>query len=318
MDGLTLITGGLTEPDHSGDTGWRIAGVQEATESALISIPKMVEIPASTFRMGSPGSFTADAAEEEGRNPDEFGHTVTISRAYHLGTTEVTFAQWTGVREWASRNGYTDLPVGRNGVGGDGSGQHPVTEVNWRDIAKWCNALSEKDGRTPVYTVDGNIFKTGYSDRVECNWDENGFRLPTEAEWEYACRAGTTRAFYTGSMTERFCELDSNLDRAGWYCGNSGDKTHPVGEKEKNDFGLFDMHGNVWEWCWDWYGIYRLQSSAQIDPKGEDRNFSFNRVRRGGSWSSNARYCRSAYRSWAAPSFRDSFQGFRLCLRSSF
>ena len=267
---------------------------------------EFVSIPNGSFTMGSP-------EDELGRSDDETQHSVIISRGFLLGATEVTYAQWNSLLVWAVGNGYTDLATGGKGAYGGSTEKHPVTEVNWYDVVKWCNALSEKDGRTPVYTVDGSVLKTGTHNRVECNWDGNGYRLPTEAEWEYACRAGTMTAFYTGKIAKLECEFDPNLDRAGWYCRNYGDNTHPVGEKEKNNFGLSDMHGSVWEWCWDRLGDYG--SSTSPDPKGSDEGFR--RMMRGGSWGSYSQQCRSAYRGNGNVLFRSRAKGFRLCLRSS-
>jgi formylglycine-generating enzyme required for sulfatase activity len=134
------------------------------------------------------------------------------------------------------------------------------------------------------------------------------YRLPTEAEWEYACRAGTTTAFANGDITELKCGHDPNLAAMGCYCGNSGDKTHPVAQKKPNAWGLYDMHGNVWEWCDDWYGNY--SNSHVTDPKGPSSGRS--RVLRGGYWSHYAGYCRSAIRSGCSPGGRSSGVGFRI------
>jgi formylglycine-generating enzyme required for sulfatase activity len=131
-----------------------------------------------------------------------------------------------------------------------------------------------------------------------------GLQLPSESQWEYACRAGTTTRYFTG-------DSQADLDQAGWYAGNSGDKLHPVGGKEPNAFGLYDMHGNVWEWCEDqWHESYEgapKDGSAWVDrEKGADRVF------RGGAWCIIAVICRSAYRDWDRPDNRDDGLGFRL------
>ena len=134
-----------------------------------------------------------------------------------------------------------------------------------------------------------------------------GYRLPTEAEWEYAARAGTTSALYTGGLTLRGERHGPELDAIAWYGGNSGRKTHPVGRKQPNAWGLYDMLGNVWEWTWDWKGSY--SSSASKNPTGPATG-SY-RVYRGCGWYYNARYCRAADRNWNAPVGRSLLLGFR-------
>ena len=165
----------------------------------------------------------------------------------------------------------------------------PVESVSWIDVQDFITVLSAMDGRT--------------------------YRLPTEAEWEYAARANYPSAFYNGGITEDGCtSLDPNLDQIGWYCGNDdvdgSSTTHPVAQKEPNAWGLYDMSGNVREWCQDWYSTY--PSGAVSDPTGPADGWR--RVLRGGSWSSYAKHCRSAYRGYDGPSDRSSRNGFRLAL----
>jgi formylglycine-generating enzyme required for sulfatase activity len=169
-------------------------------------------------------------------------------------------------------------------------GRRPVENVSWYDAIKCANALSRKQGLKEVYTIDG--------ENVEADWSANGWRLPTEAEWEYAARAGTDFK-YSGS---------NNLDEVGWYDDNSGDETHRVGEKKPNGWGLYDMSGNVFEWCWDWRGRY--PSSKQTDPKGP-KTGSY-RVCRGGSWSRDAESARVSCRDYNIPSRRRFNLGFRF------
>lgn len=145
------------------------------------------------------------------------------------------------------------------------------------------------------------------------DWSADGYRLPTEAEWEYACRAETATAFHTGGITYADSSpLDSNLNLAGWYGGNSENATHPVGSKLANAFGLFDMHGNVREWCWDWYGPYE---GNVVDPKGP--NTGEIRVFRGGSWGEGASECRAANRDGFSPIPATDNYGFRVALNST-
>ncbi|MGC9450038.1 MAG: formylglycine-generating enzyme family protein [Oceanipulchritudo sp.] len=287
---------GTDSPDYYGSNmRFRVT----ASESGGPAPEGFSRIPAGTFTMGSPTS-------ELGRYSNETQHTVTLTRAFYLQQTEVTKAQWDAVAAQGPGRGYTDLPVGRNGYNGDASGTHPVTEVSWYDVVKWLNLKSELEGLTPCYTVSSATYKTGQSTPV-CNFNATGYRLPTESEWEYACRAGTTTAFYSGPITYTGTSpLDPNLDQIGWYGGNSGINTHPVGGKQPNAWGLYDMSGNVYEWCWDWYATY---PGTVTDPTGPASGTY--RVIRGGDFISYARYCRSAFRYDYYPDFRYYYLGFR-------
>jgi formylglycine-generating enzyme required for sulfatase activity len=166
----------------------------------------------------------------------------------------------------------------------------PVEQVSWFDAVEYCNTLSLKEGLTPAYTINGNT--------VSWDPDTNGYRLPTEAEWEYACRAGTQTPFYNGT----------SVDEAGWHSGNSEGRTHPVGKKQPNLWGLYDMHGNVLEWCWDWLEDYPYKT--QTNPQGVSSRAS--RAYRGGCWYFSANQLRSAFRFGNRPALRSLIVGFRL------
>ncbi|HUT04536.1 MAG TPA: formylglycine-generating enzyme family protein [bacterium] len=251
----------------------------------------MVPIAAGSFLMGSPD-------DELRRDPDEGPQrTVNIS-AFQMSETEVTQKQFEDVMGW--NDSY---------FSGD---DHPVERVTWFDCVSFCNELSEADGYTKCYTIS-NIGYDGdhiTSAEVTCNFGANGYRLPTEAEWEYACRAGTTTRFYTG-------DSDPDLRRAGWYFNNSGQTTHPVGEKERNAWGLYDMHGNVWEWCWDWYSsrYYGTRPDPDSDPTGASSGAV--RVLRGGGWYGLTWSCRSAGRDWPEPGYGYYGYGFRVARSSN-
>ncbi len=266
----------------------------------LLNAPPLagfVRIPAGSFPMGSP-------ADEPGRGRDETRHTVTLTRDFHLYRTEVTWAHWDGVRRWALNHGYAIPAPGDSAA----NPNHPVTNVAWHDVVKWLNAWSELEGLTPCYTVGGVVMRTGTA-APACDFDVDGFRLPTEAEWEYACRAGTTTAFYSGPMRvkpDSPGSLDPNLDPIAWYAVNSGGTTHPAGWKQPNAWGLHDMSGNVWELCWDWYGGY---GGDAVDPAGPATGLD--RVRRGGDCASLAEDCRSAVRLGIGPGFQNAHVGFR-------
>lgn len=268
-----------------------------------------------------PGSFGMGSSEDEQQfaltssepiDPsDEDRHLVSLTQGFFMGQTEVSFAEWTEVREWGLENGYTDLSVGQSG-GIDGNPEtHPVTMISWHDAVKWLNAKSERERLEPCFLIDGEPYRVGEG-VPNCDFESNGYRLPTESEWEYACRAGSSDAFYTGNITHPDSQpLDPSLDRAAWYAGNTNDSnTRPVGDlsKEANDFGLRDMHGNVAEWCWDWYGPYKRPS--MIDPVGASSGES--RVNRGGAFADGAAYCRSACRGGTTPDFSSKRLGFRI------
>ncbi len=247
-------------------------------------------IPAGSFIMGSPSG-------ELGRFDDETQHHVSISRPFMMQVTEVTQGQW------------QDL-MGYNPAHFKGCGANcPVEQVNWHEALAYANATSATEGVAQCFDC------TGSGTSVECDLkpqytkpqDCPGYRLPTEAEWEYAARAGTTTAFHTGRITGT--TTCSNMDAAGWYDSNSGSTTHAVGGKAANAWGLYDMHGNMWEWTWDWYQE-NFGSTAVTDPAGP--SYGSNRVLRGGSWRNSARYCRAASRYDNDPGSRYIFIGFRL------
>ncbi|MDP2984010.1 MAG: formylglycine-generating enzyme family protein, partial [Candidatus Latescibacter sp.] len=201
----------------------------------------------------------------DGDSDEKPVHSVTLS-AFEMSATEITQGQYKAV-------------IGSNPSRFTGDDNLPVEVVSWNEAVAFCRALSQK-------TV-------------------GEFRLPTEAEWEYACRAGTTTKYNLG-------DSESDLARAGWYHGNSGRKTHPVGQKTPNAWGLYDMHGNVWEWCNDWYGSYSLESAA--NPTGA--NIGSERVTRGGCWGNDLEgFCQSAQRGFSDPAGMHFGRGFRVIRR---
>jgi len=196
---------------------------------------------------------------------DQKAHQVTLTQAFELGVYEVTQEQYEKV-------------MGTNPSRFKGP-QNPVENVSWNDAVEFCRKLSAMPAEK----------KAGYV-----------YRLPTEAEWEYACRAGTTTMYSFG-------DSESELGAYAWYARNSGKTTHPVGGKKPNPWGLYDMHGNVWEWCQDWHGAY--PSGAVTDPTGAASGSR--RVLRGGSFSIRSSSVRSAYRTSSQPGLRNSRYGFR-------
>ena len=264
-------------------------------------------IPAGSFQMGDQSNPPVVVG------PELPVHGVFVS-AFYMAKYEVTKELWKAVREWGLTDGYTDLYYGGGGVP-----TQPVRSLTWYDMVKWCNACSEKEGLTPCYTVSGTIYKTGQSDSVVCNWAANGYRLPTEAEWEKAARGGLVGKNFPWGNTITHSQANYlstanfayDVSPTRGYHPASGPAPSPVGSFAENGYGLYDMAGNVWEWCWDWYGNYTADS--QTDPQGSATGSS--RVLRGGNWYDGANYCRTACRYPFGPSQSNSNIGFRIVRR---
>lgn len=266
----------------------------QAAELMRTSKTELVLIKGGTFTMGSPG-------DESWRKKDETQHQVTL-RDFYIGSYEVTQEQ------------YKELMGSEPGMF-KGSNL-PVENVTWFEAVLYCNALSQKEGLTPAYTVSGS------GEAMTVAWDRsaNGYRLPTEAEWEYAARAGTTTPFNTeNSVSPEEANyyghypymIEGNYFSQGKLDTKPGryrETTVAVGSFSPNKFGLYDMHGNVGEWVWDYYGPYPTE--AQNDPAGPGEG-TF-RVNRGGGWNDFAKHLRSAYRAAFSPYNKTFNIGFRL------
>jgi formylglycine-generating enzyme required for sulfatase activity len=270
----------------------------------------MVIVQGGTFKMGS----------NDGKPDESPVHEVTVN-SYYIGKTELTLGSFeefitaTNYQTDADKDGGSELSTEssvelksgvnwrcdtKGNVRGSGEKNHPVLYVSWYDAVSYCNWLSEKEGLQKAYSGSG--------DNITCDFNANGYRLPTEAEWEYAARGGKQNKGYKYSGSDSLGEI-------GWYgaFNNSGNRTKAegtseVGTKRPDGLGIHDMSGNVWEWCWDWHGEY--SSENQTNPRGA--NAGSGRVLRGGSWSSNAEYCRVAERGINDPDFRNDYNGFRL------
>jgi formylglycine-generating enzyme required for sulfatase activity len=243
-------------------------GAAQATRGNIPA--NFVRVEGGTFQMGTVSG--GESNERPVRN-------VTVS-SFHMSIHPVTQREWIEI-----------MGTNPSYFRGDNL---PVENVSWFDVIEYCNRRSQREGLTPVYSDQGI--------NITVNWNANGYRLPTEAEWEFAAKGGNTAFFiteYSGS---------NNVDAVAWFRGNSGNRTHPVGTKAPNGLGLFDMSGNVLEWVWDWYGTY--PSSAQTDPRGPGSG-SY-RVLRGGSWFLSAEFVRSVNRSSFIPNLRNIDIGFRL------
>ncbi len=241
--------------------------------------PELVVIPGGEFLMGS------SDADEQPVTDEKPQHRVAVS-TFYMARFPVTRELYRKIldkypSQWEKQG---DDPL-------------PANYVPWFDSVQFCNALSERCGLQPCYRITG--------ERVEWDRDVDGYRLPTEAEWEYAVRAGTATRWFCG-------DDESQLGCYAWYDEGSSGDVHPVGQKEPNAWGLYDMMGNVWEWCWDWYGPY--SADAVPDPVGSDR--AGRRVLRGGAYGREARDLRSARRGRDAPEVRNVVIGFR-CVRAA-
>ncbi|MCB1132332.1 MAG: formylglycine-generating enzyme family protein [Verrucomicrobiae bacterium] len=285
-------------------------GVEQAAELAKV-IHIYQRVREGTFDMGSKDS-------EPGRAANETYRPVETS-PFSIKATEVTWCEWNRVREHGKVNGYFDLSAGGNGMDGADADLNPVVEVSWWDALKWCNLKSQIESRKPCYRVKNTtgkdeIFKTGTA-VVTCDWKADGYRLPTEAEWEFACRTRNSRwTFHTGQISDTGVQpVDRNMDQAGWFAGNSEGKPHPVALKRPNAFKLHDMHGNAAEWCWDNY-TNSLGTTEAIDPKGPASGD--HRVVRGGSWNNPAANCRAASRASLSPGSKRNTVGFRIVIGS--
>ena len=235
---------------------------------------KMVLIPKGEFMMGA---LDDDIQVEENERPR---HKVILTKEIYIGIYPVTQRMWMSISE--------------NNPSYDQNPSKPVEKVSWFDAVEFCNKLSLREELEEVYVVDG--------ENVICNWSANGYRLPTEAEWEYCAR---------GSEYHRYAGSD-NVDEVAWYEGNSGGmadgESYPVGLKKANAFGLYDMSGNVSEWCWDYMEKYIIED--QKDPIGVAQGTK--RIFRGGGFDGYSWWARTSYRDAWSPDSKDVCLGFRL------
>ncbi len=243
------------------------SGVEDGSRPAESdTLRGMVQIPAGRFTMGDEDEFDAPP------------HEVSVS-SFYLGKCLVTQQEYERV-------------MGSNPSRWKGA-SNPVEQVRWSDAVKYCNKRSELEGLQPCYDLS----------TWKCDFTASGYRLPTEAEWEYACRAGTTTAYFFGSN-------DEELPNFAWYKKNSRGRPHPVQQQRANPWGLYDICGNVWEWCNDFYQVDYYQHSPSQDPRGPDAGEK--KVVRGGAWSFDAENCRSGCRYYENPGYVDACFGYDI------
>jgi formylglycine-generating enzyme required for sulfatase activity len=285
----------------------------QVTADDAASPSGMALIPAGSFTMGN------CMGSSEGYSDELPLHTVYVS-AFYMDKNLVTKSLWDTVYQWAIAHGYTF-----DYAGSGKAANHPVQTIDWYDCVKWSNARSEKEGKTPAYYTDAGLsvrYRTGQV-APYVSWS-SGYRLPTEAEWEKAARGGASgqrfpwgntisenQANYYSTGTSYYTYDMSNTGYNPVFNDGVYPYTSPVGSFAASGYGLYDMAGNVWQWCWDWWGSY--SSGAQTDPRGPASGSA--RVLRGGSWSYYAFGCRAASRcDYDDPTFSDFSLGFRSVL----
>ena len=246
---------------------------------------RLVPIEAGSFTMGT----------NEGEEDEKPAHLVRITRPFYLGKYEVTQEEYERVTK-SNPSWFSESGEGNVVAAGQDTRRMPVEQVSWLDAVKFCNALSEKENLNLFYDVDGDNVTVP-------DWNGPGYRLPTEAEWEYSCRAGKDDKYL-------FQEGATHLGEFAWYVRSSGGRVHRVSEKAANAWGLHDMHGNVWEWCFDGFADDSYRESPPTDPHGDA--WAWGRVMRGGYFDSNVLCVRTTDRCCNPRDFRAHFIGFRV------
>jgi formylglycine-generating enzyme required for sulfatase activity len=247
--------GSLTPPGAPATTQKSLQEIWNKIEEISLGLPKTVPQLSGFVTVG--GGTLPQGTQFAGQKVSTF----------YIGITEVTWSEWQNVREWAVSNGYSDLA----NIGSGLSGNHPVVDISWYDAVKWCNAKSEMEGLTPVYSYNGTILKVGdwqilgaeATDNIVMNIFANGYRLPTAVEWVGAAVGGVSGGNFTYSGS-------NDLNSVAWFASNSGNSTKTVATKNPNQLGLYDMNGNAMEWCWNRIGIGRITFGGTWDSSDVD------------------------------------------------
>jgi formylglycine-generating enzyme len=307
----------LTLPNQNYQFPLKVVGTYQGADGKAVEVasqanPPLTPAPAG-FSLIPGGSFTMGRTSGD---TDSNAPPVTVYvSAFFMANHETSKILWEEVRAWGMNNGYTDLSGG-----GSGNANHPSTSINWFDSVKWCNARSQMEGLFPVYLVDGVVFKTGVTVPT-MNSSANGYRLPTEAEWEKAARGGVSEKRYSWgkdtishsqanyyALASSYGNLSGNTGFHPFYNDSSGGiYTAPVDSFAPNGYGLFNMAGNVWEWCWDWYDLSTYTGGVSNPSGAESGSY---RIFRGGSWMTHEYDCRSANRGHFPPTYRRQDFGF--------
>lgn len=282
-----LVYGNLTIKAKAVKSGWVDSQV---VTSEYGFQTEMILVPGGTFTMGRTNGSGLD---------NELPiHSVTLP-TFYIGKYEVAQYEWLAIMG-SNPSVYVDL-------------NKPVESINWYSVLVFCNKKSISEGLTPVYSINGStnsddwgaIPTSGNADwnNVTCNWIANGYRLPTEAEWEFAARGGSNDPDYLYSGSD-------NPDAVGWCWDNSGGTSHPRGTKQANGLGIYDMTGNIWEWCWDWYDYGYYNVSPSLSPTGP--NSGSQKVFRGGCWYLPWAFSRVSKRDFDNIYYQYSYVGLRL------
>ncbi len=285
-----------------------------------ISYVKEIVVKLRDMVLVEGGTYTMGDTFGDGQDDEKPIHSVTLS-SFYMGKYEVTFEEYD---EYCNATGKNKASDERYENKWNGRGKRPVINVSWYDAVEYCNWLSEKEGIEKVYSYS---IKNNKLNNISCNWKANGYRLPTEAEWEYAARSkgkkykyawGNGEPYINGKKAGNICDESQKIINGGMAVWKGYDDgyagTSPVGIFMANEIGLYDMTGNVWEWCWDWYESGYYSKSESTNPKGGN---GFSRVLRGGSWYSIPISQRVSYRGNFGQDVRDFSVGFRL-VRSGF